>query len=79
MALTRSEAFGLAVRQTRVKHGLSQEEAALASGIDRAYLGHIERASKSPTLKTIWKITDALDTPLSELAALAEKLAQTEA
>lgn len=78
MALSRSVAFGKAVRQVRVKRELSQEDAALASGIDRAYFGHIERASKSPTLKTAWRIADGLDVRLSELAALAEELEETE-
>jgi transcriptional regulator with XRE-family HTH domain len=74
MALSRSEAFGRAISELRVERGLSQEEAALASGIDRAYFGHIERATKSPTLKTVWKIADALEVQPSELLTRAERL-----
>jgi transcriptional regulator with XRE-family HTH domain len=74
MALSRSEAFGKAVNELRAERGLSQEDAALASGIDRAYFGHIERATKSPTLKTVWKIADALEVQPSELLIRAEKL-----
>lgn len=74
MALSPSQAFGEAIRQVRFEKGLSQEDAALESGIDRAYYGHIERASKSPTLTTVWKIAKALDTRPSELLSRAEKL-----
>jgi transcriptional regulator with XRE-family HTH domain len=76
MAKTPSEAFGEALRQVRAEKGLSQEEAALAIGIDRAYYGALERAVKSPTLKTIWKIADALGVPPSALLIRAERLLQ---
>lgn len=72
MALTPSQAFGQAIREVRSERHLSQEDAALASGIDRAYYGHIERATKSPTLGTIWKIAAALESPPSELLRRAE-------
>lgn len=74
MAPTPSQAFGEALRQIRVEKGLSQESAALACGLDRSYYGALERAVKSPTLKTIWKIADALGITPSELLIRAEKL-----
>jgi transcriptional regulator with XRE-family HTH domain len=74
MALSSSQAFGRAVNELRTERGLSQEDAALASGIDRAYFGHIERATKSPTLKTVWKIAEALEVRPSELLGRAERL-----
>ena len=74
MASSPAEAFSEALREVRAEKGLSQEDAALASGIDRAYYGHLERASKSPTLKTIWKIADGLGVRPSELMARAERL-----
>jgi transcriptional regulator with XRE-family HTH domain len=46
----------------------------LASGVDRAHFGHIERATKSPTLKTVWKIADALHEQPSKLLQRAERL-----
>lgn len=69
-----SEAFGEALRQIRSERGLSQEEAALTSGIDRAYFGALERSVKTPTLKTVWKIANAFEIPASELLRRAEKL-----
>lgn len=69
-----SQAFGTALREIRAERGLSQEEAALASGIDRAYYGKLERATKVPTLTTVWKIADAFDVQPSELLSRAERL-----
>lgn len=74
MALSPSEAFGRAVREVRMERRLSQEDAALESGIDRAYFGHIERATKSPTLNTVWKVAEALGVRPSELLARAERI-----
>lgn len=74
MALSRSKAFGEALRQLREKRGLSQEAAALACGIDRSYYGKIERGMKSPTLGTVWKIADALEVQASGLLAHTERL-----
>jgi DNA-binding XRE family transcriptional regulator len=51
-----SKAFGLAAREIRKERKLSQEQAALNGKIDRAYYGHIERATKNATLPTIWKM-----------------------
>jgi transcriptional regulator with XRE-family HTH domain len=74
MARSRSQAFGDALRELREEHDLSQEGAALACGIDRAYFGRLERASKTPTLKTLWRIADGFDTLPSELLARAEEI-----
>ncbi|MGN6557532.1 MAG: helix-turn-helix domain-containing protein [Solirubrobacterales bacterium] len=74
MARSRSEAFGTAIKELREERGLSQEAAALACGIDRSYFGKLERADKVPTLTTVWKIADALETRPSELLARTERL-----
>ncbi|HXF31572.1 MAG TPA: helix-turn-helix transcriptional regulator [Solirubrobacterales bacterium] len=74
MALSRPQAFGTALKALREKRGLSQEAAAMACGIDRSYFGKLERAEKVPTLTTIWKIADALDTSPSDLMARTERL-----
>jgi transcriptional regulator with XRE-family HTH domain len=74
MALSPSQAFGQAARKIREERGLSQEQAALDGSIDRAYLGHIERATKSATIRTVWKMSDALGVPPSTIFLRAEKL-----
>lgn len=74
MADSRPQAFGAALRKLREERDLSQEAAALACGIDRAYFGQLERAVKTPTLKTVWRIADGLDTQPSKLLARAEQI-----
>jgi transcriptional regulator with XRE-family HTH domain len=74
MAPSRAQAFGDALKQLREERGLSQEAAALACGIDRAHFGKLERAVKTPTLKTVWRIADALGTQPSDLLARAERI-----
>jgi len=59
--------FGKAVRRKRNKLGVSQEEFADRCGLDRTYLGGIERGERNVALVNIEKIARALKTSLSEL------------
>jgi len=52
--------FGSRVRNLRKQCGLSQELLALKAGVDRTYIGRIERGEANPTLITIIKISAAL-------------------
>jgi transcriptional regulator with XRE-family HTH domain len=45
----------------RKQKGLSQEELAFQAGINRNYVGQIERKEKSPTVDMIEKLATALD------------------
>jgi len=74
MARSRAQAFGDALRELREERGLSQEAAALTCGIDRAYFGKLERAAKTPTLTTLWRIADGFGTRPSDLLSRAERL-----
>ncbi len=74
MARSRPHAFGDALKALREERGLSQEAAALTCQIDRAYFGKLERAAKTPTLSTVWKIADGFDTQPSELLKRTERL-----
>ncbi|MCS0631652.1 helix-turn-helix domain-containing protein [Telluria mixta] len=64
-------AFGRAVRAERTGQGVSQEELALRSGIDRSYLGAIERGEQNAGLLHLVRIAAALDTPLAKILAHA--------
>jgi transcriptional regulator with XRE-family HTH domain len=59
--------FGRAVRQKRHKLGVSQEAFADLCGLDRTYLGGIERGERNVALLNIEKIARALKLSLSEL------------
>ena len=52
--------FGKQVARLRAEKGCSQEELALRSGINRTYMGEIERGEKSPSLIVITKIAKGL-------------------
>jgi transcriptional regulator with XRE-family HTH domain len=59
--------FGARIRYLRLKLGLSQEELAAVCGLDRTYVGGIERGERNPSLKNIYLIASALRVPASAL------------
>jgi len=67
MSDKRVEAFGKRVRELRKAQGLSQEAFADLVGIDRAYMGHIERGTHNVTIVKVFQISDALDLDASTL------------
>lgn len=56
-------AFGERVRQLRAEKGLSQEALALACGIDRTYIGGVERGERNLSLLNIYRIAAGLGVP----------------
>ena len=71
--MSRTQAFGQAVRRKRERLGMSQEKLGLKAGLDRTYISGIERGVRNPTLNTIWKLADTLSTTPSSLLRTAEK------
>ena len=59
--------FGKAVRAKRHKLGVSQEEFADICGLDRTYIGGIERGERNVALVNIERIAKALRLSISEL------------
>jgi len=59
--------FGKALRERRHKLGVLQEEFADLCGLDRTYVGGIERGERNVALVNIEKIARALKVSLSEL------------
>ncbi|MGP9797447.1 helix-turn-helix domain-containing protein [Halomonas sp. 86] len=60
-------AFGQRVREIRKSRGLSQEGMAALAGVDRSYMGHIERGEKNITLTKIYQISEALGIEVADL------------
>ena len=58
MSLTRLFADGL--HHYRNLNSFSQEELAETTGLDRSYISQLERAQKSPTLRTVERLADRL-------------------
>jgi transcriptional regulator with XRE-family HTH domain len=59
--------FGERVRLLRQARGLSQEALALAAGLDRTYIGGVERGERNISLLNIQKIAQALGVSLADL------------
>lgn len=59
--------FGKALRWRRGKLGLSQEEFADLCGLDRTYVGGIERGERNVSLVNIERVAKALNISVPEL------------
>jgi transcriptional regulator with XRE-family HTH domain len=69
-ALYLIKSFGDKLRTERLKQNLSQEKLAELVGVARNYIGMVERAECSVSLKHLFKIAKALDIKLKELMDL---------
>ena len=59
--------FGLRLRAVRKQKGFSQEGLALACGLDRTYIGGVERGERNISLINIHRIALALSIGAEEL------------
>lgn len=64
-------AVGEALRARRKELGVSQEQLALIAGVDRAYVGGVERGEHNLTLMTLGQISKALKLTPSQLLKAA--------
>lgn len=55
------------LRRLRVDKAISQEKLAADAGVDRAYLGGLERQTENPTVDLLDKVAHALAVELFEL------------
>jgi transcriptional regulator with XRE-family HTH domain len=58
--------YGKKVREIRKREGVSQESLADLAGLDRTYISDIENGKRNVSIETIFKIADALETPVVE-------------
>lgn len=59
--------LGDRIRFLRKKLNLSQEELAFDAGLDRTYVGGIERGERNPSILNIEKIANILKVPIKDL------------
>lgn len=59
--------LGQRIKELRTKLNMTQEDLAFKVGVDRSYMGFVERGEKNPTLDKLIKIASTLKVSLSEL------------
>ena len=69
---------GERIKYFRLRLGLSQEKLALSADLNPAFLGHLERGLKSPTITTLDKIVKALNLSYCEFFDDNKNLNDTE-
>lgn len=69
----RSLLLGEALRRARNAAGISQEELAFDSKVDRTYISQLENGHKSPTVEILFRICPILGMTASELIAQVER------
>jgi transcriptional regulator with XRE-family HTH domain len=63
-----------ALRLLRVFHDLNQRELASRLSVSTPYLSQLESAKKTPTIELLCRYSEALNTPLSSILLLAERI-----
>ena len=64
---------GRVIARLRTEKGLTQEVLSGLSDIGRTHLSAIERGERKPTLETLYRISNALDLPMSAVTAEIKK------
>ena len=65
-------ALGDAIRRSRRARGISQEDLAHVSAVDRSYMSSIERGVQNPGVISVFRIAAALEMTTAELMAEAK-------
>jgi transcriptional regulator with XRE-family HTH domain len=55
------------LRRIRVERGISQERLAYDAGVDRSYVGGLEREAENPTIDLLDRLATTLKVPLEGL------------
>jgi transcriptional regulator with XRE-family HTH domain len=59
--------FGKRVRELRQRRGMSQETLSFEAGLDRSYIGQVERGERNISLQNVEKLALALRLKMAEL------------
>ena len=71
--LTKTKAFGRALKKIRLKKKLTQEDLSLEAQLARVYISELEYGKKIPSIKTIFKLSKGLNIKCSKLMDLTEQ------
>ena len=68
-----SRIFGEVLRQRRTERGITQEELAFQTGVDRTFVYRLERGIRQPTITTLIGMSSALGVSAMDLVGDTEK------
>ncbi len=71
--LTKTKAFGRALKKIRLKKKLTQEDLSLEAQLARVYISELEYGKKIPSIETIFKLSKGLNIKCSKLMDLTEQ------
>jgi len=66
--------LGLEIQRRRIEQGWSQEYLAEITGLHRTYISQLERGLKSPSVRVLSHITNALGITMGEFLRAVEEL-----
>jgi len=64
--------LGRRIREIRRAQGISQEELAYRSGLDRSYVGCVERGERNVSIDNIATLARALNVPIAVLVTFPD-------
>ncbi len=65
--------IGNRIKQVRLAKGISQQELAATLNYEKSNMSRLEAGNTNPTLLTLYRVSQALGIPLSELISVDEK------
>ena len=71
--MTTEQALATILKRLRREKNFAQDDFALIVGLHRTYISQLERGLKSPTLKTLQRVAEALGLSLVQLMEHLEK------
>ena len=71
--LSKTKAFGRALKKIRLKRKLTQEDLSLEAQLARVYISELEYGKKIPSIETIFKLSKGLNMKCSKLMDLTEQ------
>lgn len=71
--VSKTKAFGRALKKIRLKKKLTQEDLSLEAQLARVYISELEYGKKIPSIETIFKLSKGLNIKCSKLMDLTEQ------
>ena len=73
-AITSAQAFGIAVKRSRMKRRMTQELLAHEAGLSLTSIARMETGAHGVRLDTVLRVASALDVTASDLVAECERI-----